>query len=234
MYNKNYNDDSIRNPGMFFVDFVKPYLSKEFHLIDLGCGSCRKVVELAPYVAYIAAADRNKIMLKYAKKRISRSGIRNIGLYECDNFNTPFASHQFDVCTSSLSTWSVPEVHRLLKSGGHLFIETLAPDDKSEIKLAFGKDELGDRGYLLNQTTEERIKRFTMALEPLFEIQTVLPTESKTSITKAGFVKLLETTPTIRNFSAKRDKKIIDSIAEDGKVSFMERRIIISAVAREV
>lgn len=233
MYNEKYDLANIRQENSDFVEFVTPYLSPYNKMIDLGCGTCRKVVSFAPLVKHITAIDRNEIMLKCAKENLAHSKILNVDLFLGDNLNTPFNSHEYDMCTTSLSFWSAAEVHRLLKSEGLLFIETLCPEDKFEIKEAFGKDDIGYRGYLYNRTTEETIVYLKASLSPFFDINSIKQTVTDTVLSEEGFINLLEVTPTIRNFSLERDIKTIKFLVNNGCVHFTEKRLMIMATSKK-
>jgi len=234
MYDRKYDLQSIRSENTDFVDFVTPHLQKSDRFVDLGCGTCRKVIKLAPFVKAVDALDRNAKMLAQAKKSLVERKIDNVRLYQGDNFNTPFRSGEYDVCSTALSTWSPAEARRLLKDGGLFFIETLCPDDKFEIKQAFGKDELGERGYLFGQTLEERLFYLRTALEAFFEVEEIRFTERKTSLTEEGFVNLLQVTPTVRGFSVEKDGERVKGLLKEGKITFTEKRMMIRAKAKEM
>ncbi|MBQ2740174.1 MAG: class I SAM-dependent methyltransferase [Clostridia bacterium] len=231
MYDKKYDERSIRSENSDFVEFMLPHLGKEKRVVDLGCGTCRKVAKIAPYVDSVDALDRNERMLAQAADSLAEKKIDNVRLFLGDNFNTPFVSNTYDVCSTALSTWSPAEARRLLKTGGTFFIETLCPDDKFEIKKAFGQDDLGERGYLFGQTCEERVYYLRTALEAFFEVEEWLFTERQTELTEEGFLGLLELTPTIRGFSLEKDGDIVKRLLVDGKVRFTEKRMMIRATA---
>ena len=234
MYDRKYDLQSIRSENSDFVDFVTPRLRKSDLLVDLGCGTCRKVIKLAPFVKAVDALDRNEKMLAQAEESLVERKIDNVRLYQGDNFNTPFRSGAYDVCSTALSTWSPAEARRLLKDDGLFFIETLCPDDKFEIKQAFGKDELGERGYLFEQTLEERLFYLRTALEAFFEVEEVRFAERQTSLTEEGFVNLLQVTPTVRGFSVEKDGERVKGLLKEGKITFTEKRMMIRAKAKEM
>jgi SAM-dependent methyltransferase len=233
MYDRKYDLQSIRSENNDFVDFVTPHLQKSDLLVDLGCGTCRKVIKLAPCVKAVDALDRSEAMLAQARKSLTERKIDDVRLYQGDNFNTPFRSGGYDVCTTALSTWSPAEARRLLKDGGLFFIETLCPDDKFEIKQAFGEDELGARGYLFGQTAEERLFYLRTALEAFFEVEEIRFTERQTSLTEEGFINLLQVTPTVRGFSVEKDGETVKGLLKEGKITFTEKRMMIRAKAKE-
>ena len=233
MYTQGYDEKTIRQDSNHFVNFVIPSLNKDVNLLDLGCGTCKKLIDIAANTSKSFGIDRNQNLLTYATRKIEAERITNIFLYRGDNLATPFSSETFDFCTASLTLWSAGEVHRVLNRHGVFFIELLTADDKLDIKKAFGKDELGWRGRFLNQTHSERMNYITKSLEPFFSIDEIKDVNYQTSLSRDGFIALLQQTPTIRNFSIVNDRNAVDSVINNGKVVFFEHRILIKATKRE-
>lgn len=234
MYTAEYDSDRIRRPRNDFVDYVVPYLTKESSLIDLGCGTCKKLIQLAKHVGKADGIDTNETVLRRGGDKIAQSTLTNIMLFSCNNFATPFRSQSYDFCTASLTLWSSAEVHRILKPNGLFFLEILCADDKKEIKQAFGKDEWGWRGRYLNQSVDERMMYIRKSMEPFFEIVDEQEVKYRTSLSVDGFVLLLNQTPTIRGFSESLDGKIIENLSEAGRISFDEHRVFIRAKRKGV
>jgi SAM-dependent methyltransferase len=232
MYSKKYDSDFIRSNNKFYFEFINKYLDKEFSLVDLGCGTCRKNINIANKVKSIYGIDINEDMLEKAKINIKNSSVENIKIFFGNNFNSPFQNHIFDICTVALTSYSVPEIQRILKPNGILLIETLTAKDKHEIKDVFGFDELGNRGFLSNQSESFRYRNICDSLTPFFEIIEMKKVEWKTKLEISSFVELLEVTPTIRNFSKISDFSAIDSISKNGFVEFTESRYYIAAKSR--
>ena len=158
--------------------------------------------------------------------------ISNVFLVKADNHNTPFSSNSFDICTASLTHWSSVEVYRVLKPGGLFFIETLCPEDKFEIKQLFPDDQIGKRGYLSNQDSQERIKYLTTELSVFFEILNLQTVISKTTLSLQNLITLLELTPTIRGFDKNTDCDLLVPIVRNNSVTFTEKRLYIVAKTR--
>lgn len=234
MYDKTYDKKSIRTENRDFVNFLLPYLRKNDLLVDLGCGTCRKVVLIAPHVHRVDGMDRSQEMIEQAKISLVEKKIENVRLFYGDNYNTPFPSRQYDVASTALSVWSPSETHRLLKPNGLFFIETLCSDDKKEMKEVFGDDELGSRGYLCSQTREERTYYLLAALEPFFDVEEYQFTERETTLSAEGFIGMLQVTPTIRGFSLEKDGRIIQQLLSNGEITFIERRMMIRARAKDI
>lgn len=232
MYDERYDDGKIRGGKSAFIGYVRPFLSAGMQMADFGCGTCRKVMQYAPLVGSVDAVDRSERMLHRAAQSLEQNGIENVRLFQGDNLNTPFPSHSYDVCTVSLSAWSAAEAHRLLKPQGCFFIEALLPDDKGEIKRAFGEDALGARGYLYGQTVEERMMYLEKSVRAFFSIEDISFFEQKTTLSEQGFLELLALTPTIRGFDEKADESVLKDLIQNGEVTFTERRVFLRALAK--
>ena len=229
MYSKKYDNSAIRNNHIYFLDFIKPYLSPYYKLLDLGCGTGNKIIPIADAVYHIDGVDINQQMLECARSKIISKGISNIELYNENNFCLPFKSSTYDVCSACLTYWSASEVYRLLKIGGLFLLESLLPEDKIEVKRLFDEDELGVRGRFLNQTNEERLFYIKKEIECFFEPIIIKSVSFKTTISKDGLIALLTETPTIRDFSIEKDGGVIEQISKSGSVSFTEQRLFIVA-----
>lgn len=230
MYSDRYNSSLIRSNQYDTIEQIQGWLDQNYDSsVDLGCGTCRKTIRLSSYVSKIFAIDRNQSMLQASKKILDAKGISNIRLIEADNFATPLPSRSFDVVTSFLSRYSSSEVHRLLKRDGKFIIEAVGGNDKRQLKKAFGTDDIGPRGMLLNQTPEERLSYLKYELSSLFEIEKLINVEFNTHLNRAGLIELLTQTPTIRGFSLSKDIDTINALCSNEIVTFNEHRIIILA-----
>lgn len=154
----------------------------------------------------------------------------NIILGVCDNFYLPFNKNSFDLVSCFLSKYDVGEVSRVLKPGGIFIVETLGANDKKEIKKAFGKDKLGWRGKMLNDTTPEKIARLQKEFLPFFDIKKVYIIKYRTKIKIEMLLELFNMTNDIRNFNKHSDSQKIHSFVDnDNNIEFNEERIIIIA-----
>jgi len=229
LYSAKYDDAEIRSTNHDVIQYILPLLNFGMEAIDLGCGTCRKSIRIAPHVARLDCVDKNKNMLKKAEINKNAAGLLNIRLCCGDNMDVPLKSHSYDFCTCLLTTWSPAEAHRLLRNDGLLFIETLCSNDKSEMKIAFGKDEFGWRGRYLNQDPDERLFYLKQQINSFFDILSIETVTFKTILTRDGLIELLFETPTIRDFSLSRDGYIIEKITPNKKILLIERRVMIIA-----
>ena len=232
MYDARYDNEQIRSNHFDFISQMRRFISENALLLDLGCGTCRKTEKMAKIVKTVWGTDRNEEMLRKASENLVEKQISNITLVKTDNYNTPFSSHSFDICTACLTRWSSSEVCRILKPGGLFLIETLLPEDKQEIKQLFPDDCIGKRGYLSNQNSQERILYLTTELGAFFEILNMQTVVSETTLPLEGLITLLELTPTIRGFDRKIDCDRLSPLVQNDFVTFTERRIYIAAKAK--
>jgi ubiquinone/menaquinone biosynthesis C-methylase UbiE len=227
MYTEEYDSELIRNPSYNISEYLKNFKIFNGKALDLGCGTCRKIIPLAEDVAGYYAIDKSELMLKKANENIKAQGIKNIFLLQGDNLYLPFPNRSFDIITCFLSYYYVPEIHRNLKKDGKIFIETLGANDKREIKSRFGKDEYGWRGILLNTNNAERILYLKKSLSPFFNNVNIEIFKFQTTIPREGFENLLKLTPTVRSFNPVRDSHIIDKLVDsNNNVTFNEERIV--------
>lgn len=232
MYNSNYDSKCIRNSLSSHYAFILPYLREDMNLLDIGCGTCRKDLPIADKVHKIIGIDSNVEMLLQAKKNIQSNFIKNIETLYGNNFSLPFESHCFDVCNASLTSFSVSEVHRVLKKDGLFVVELLTSKDKYELKKLFGYDEFGLRGIYSNQLELERLNYIKKSFEPFFDLIELKKLEWETELTFDGLITLLETTPTIRGFSHDKDKLLLKKISNQESVTFTESRYYIAAKSK--
>lgn len=229
MYDARYDEEQIHSKQFDFVAYIKGYLSENAMLLDLGCGTCRKTEKIARIVKTVWGTDRNDLMLTKASENLIQKQITNVLLVKTDNHNTPFLSNSFDICTASLTHWSTTEVFRVLKPGGLFLIETLCPEDKLEIKQSFPEDHIGKRGYLSNQSSQERIRYLLTELSVFFEILNQKTMVSQTTLPLDDLITLLELTPTIRGFDKNKDYEFLRPLVNNNTVTFTEKRLYIVA-----
>jgi SAM-dependent methyltransferase len=228
-YSAEYDSLEIRTESHDVIQYIIPFLNNKMVAIDLGCGTCRKSIQIAAHIHRLDCIDINEKMLIQAEINKNMSGLQNIRLCLGDNMDVPVESTTYDLCTAFLTTWSPAEAHRLLCKDGLLVIESLCSNDKIEMKTAFGKDEFGWRGRYLNQSTDERLFYLKRQISSFFNILSMKIISFDTILTRNGLIKLLLETPTIRNFSLSHDEHIIDKITQDNKIKLFKRRVIIIA-----
>ena len=70
MYEKNYDTDKIRNKEYCVTNYIQKYYKNEDICLDLGCGSCRKILDISQKVQYYYAIDFNLNRILEAKNNI--------------------------------------------------------------------------------------------------------------------------------------------------------------------
>lgn len=232
IYSREYDSPGIRSTTYNTVSYIRPLLKKDMIAVDLGCGTCKKSIEIAKNVSRIDCVDISSAMLKQAKINITKTKTDNIRLCKANNIDVPLPSHSYNLCTAFLTTWIASEAYRLLSQKGLLIIETLDAEDKIEMKKAFGKDNFGWRGCYLNQTSVEKDKLLLMQLDPFFHIQAVKKITFETFLSKDDLIKLLKVTPTVRDFSLERDGGIVEELTLGNIIRMVERRTLVFACTK--
>lgn len=231
MYNKEYDNSGIHSKNYDIVGIIdKYYDDKNAIALDMGCGTCRKIIPLAGKIRHYYAIDHNYQMIEQAQINIAKNAISNISVHFGNNFYLPFDDHSIDIISGFLTTYSIEEIVRTLKPNGICILELLGSNDKKKVKQAFGQDHLGWRGCMLNSSQIDRPSRLKSIFEHHFS-SIITQVYSYETITDRGqFESLLQMTPTIRDFSPVRDKGVIDSLSDgNGNISYTEEKIIMIA-----
>lgn len=115
---------------------------------DLGCGTGRVSLALAPYVARVVAVDSSAAMLQAARKRLR--GLDNIDLRRGDLEALPIDDDRLDAATLMLVLHHVPEpgnavgeVARVLKPGGRVLVVDMLAHDRESYRQQMGHVWLG-------------------------------------------------------------------------------------------
>ena len=210
------------------MNYIKQYFNKDFVCLDIGCGSCRKIIPVLDVVKQYFAVDINSYRIEDAKKLCER--FNNLILTVCDNYFLPYDKENFDVVTSFMTKYNVPEVWRVLKPNGLFIIEIPSADDKRGLKEKFGRDKLGWRGRMVNDLRSGQERRIKAEIAPFFEIQREEAIHFTTSLKMEKLTELLNMTNEIRDFGTKQDIMTLKLMqSSDGLISFEEDRIIIIA-----
>ncbi len=226
MYGKLYDDINIRNRNYNIQKYILEYYDENYMCLDLGCGSCRKIIPLCDKVLHYYAIDNNPKRISTAKRKCKN--ISNITLGVGDNYYLPFENSSFDLVSCFMTKYSIGEIYRVLKDNGILIIETAGANDKRDLRKAFGKDSLGWRGKMLPDTSEERKIRLMRELSPFFKLIDTRIVKFETRIPLNKFIKLTRMTHDIRNFGKYTDIKTAYMLRdEDGNIKFEEEKIIL-------
>jgi ubiquinone/menaquinone biosynthesis C-methylase UbiE len=126
-------------------------------VLDLGAGTGRLTLMLAPRVSSVHAFDVSSEMLRVCRERLVASGLSNWDVDVADHRQLPVPDHSVDLIVSGwsvayLAVWN-PETHRdelanwmnetkrVLKPGGHIILfESLGTGNETPVRLEHLRD----------------------------------------------------------------------------------------------
>lgn len=121
--------DTVADP---LIAAVNP--EPDDRVLDVGCGPGDRVVSIAPLVAEVTGLDLTPAMLKEARARQARTGVRNVRWIEGDAANAPFADGAFTLVLSQATLHHVAdpaailaEMRRVCAPGGRIAVIDLTP-----------------------------------------------------------------------------------------------------------
>ena len=119
-------------------------------LLDVGTGTGRMLELLAPQAGRALGVDQSPQMLRMARTRLERAGLRNAQLRQGDIFALPVERDAFDlvVLHQVLHYLDDParalrEVARTLRPGGRLLVVDFAPHGEEDLRTAHAHRRLG-------------------------------------------------------------------------------------------
>ena len=161
------------------VSRTKSYLTIDDKVLDFGCATGTKTLELADSVKHIQGLDISTEMINEANKKLNDSSFENINFAQGDIFDNDYEKASFDKIISygvihllNDSDTVIRRIHELLKPDG-LFISSTAC---LKGKMAF-KNSLEFKAYLL-------IKK--LGIFPL-HLNMFMPENVENIITNQGF-----------------------------------------------
>jgi ubiquinone/menaquinone biosynthesis C-methylase UbiE len=103
-------------------------------VLDVGCGSGKLAVALAPWVAHVTGVDLTPAMLEQARALQARSGLSNIEWRQADSTALPVEDGAFDLVISRAMFHhaanplrTLAEMRRACAVGGRIAVDDLAP-----------------------------------------------------------------------------------------------------------
>lgn len=236
-YDQNYESDLMRgtqDPRPWnLIEIIKSYCKKTDSLLDVGCGTAFKTIQLANCVKSIYGIDNNEKMLEKAKQNIQDTKIKNIFIANADVQQIPFDDNCFDIATCMVAPHNTKELFRILKSGGYAILEKLGDQDNRNLKNEFDYNKKRKRGQFADLKEDERAKIYKKEFGGLFSEVSIKNEFWKTWYSIEGLYLLLEQTPIIKNFNKKRDKQIIEKIKEKymtkKRIETLQNRLLIIA-----
>ncbi|HTB49306.1 MAG TPA: class I SAM-dependent methyltransferase [Verrucomicrobiae bacterium] len=204
------------------------------NLLDIGCGTAHKLLEIAPAVRSVVGVEPSADMRHRAEDHIAQAALTNVTIVEGNCDDIPYSDSSFDVVTCMLAPHVTSEVHRVLKPGGVAIMEKLGEQDKTVMKACFPPDDTGKRGQLEDLRPNERRDIYRDEFEALFSEVTIRSGFWSTLLTAAGLDLLLAQTPTIRDFDPIKDQASVQRVKErsartDGRILTTQHRLLIIA-----
>ena len=211
---------------------LESMLHYEALALDVGCGTCRKLIPIAGACRTYYGIDRNPAMIRKAVTNVTQANVANVHPRLGHAFYLPFDGENLDLVSCMLAPYSLEEFHRVLRPNGHVFMELLGVDDKRDIKSRFGSDKLGWRGILLNTDNATKENNLYRGLSAYFEEIEIRHFRWRTTIPFEGLLVLLSMTPTIRDFHLEADRHVVEGIRKlstADRVTFEEHRMVVTA-----
>lgn len=123
-------------------------IDEQDKILDLCTGTATSAINIAKAKTNIkiVGVDLSKDMLKVAKDKVKRAGIRNIKLYQMDATQLKFKSNSFDKVLLSLilheldeelANKIIMEAKRVLKDNGEIIITEWEPSEQLSKKILF-------------------------------------------------------------------------------------------------
>lgn len=236
-YDQRYESNLLRGPEdprpWDLFEVIRKHTKKSDQLLDIGCGTAAKLVQLAGDAGKLYGLEPNEKMREKAEENIRQASISNITLVDGQAEEIPFPENYFDVVTCMVAPHDTAQVHRVLKPGGYAIIEKIGDRDKWNLKQEFDSDEKGPRGQFSDLEAGQRAKMYEKEFGELFSEVSVENGSWKTYYTAEGIILILEQTPTIRGFNREEDaealRKIRDKYSMLRGIETTQNRILIVA-----
>jgi len=122
------------------IDKIKSYLSPEYHVLDIGCGTGTQCDDLANNVKQVIGIDISSKLLAIANHRMAERNIENVEFIQTTIFDERFKPESFDVVMAFYVLHFcenidevVKHIYGLLKPGGWFILETACMGDKNRL-----------------------------------------------------------------------------------------------------
>lgn len=114
------------------IDRTKEYLNANDNVLDFGCATGTKTIELADAIKHIHGLDLSAEMVREATKKKDKVNVKNVSFSQGTIYNDDLGKSSFDKIVAYAiihlledSEKVIQRIHELLKPGG-LFISTTA------------------------------------------------------------------------------------------------------------
>jgi ubiquinone/menaquinone biosynthesis C-methylase UbiE len=108
-----------------YADFLLPYLTPTFRVLDVGCGDGAISIGLGKVAGHVVGVDPDEDAFEEARRYATRQGIENVDFRAGDVYSLGLPDNEFDACLchSVLEVIDRPldalhEIKRTLKPGG--------------------------------------------------------------------------------------------------------------------
>jgi len=120
---------------------TKEYLNANDNVLDFGCATGTKTLELADAIKHIHGLDISAEMISEATKKKNKANVRNVSFSQGTIFNDDLEKASFDkiiayaiIHLMEESEKVIQRIHELLKPGGLFISATACFKDKMDIK----------------------------------------------------------------------------------------------------
>ncbi len=133
-----------------------PLVPRGLSVVDIGTGTGGLLPHLAEFSERIVGIDHSAQMLRHARDRARRLGLKNVEFHRADVSKLPLPSDTFDAAFAVLvlhhapkPTLAVREMARVVKPGGHVIVLDLVAhgqewlrNEQADLWLGFTNDEV--------------------------------------------------------------------------------------------
>lgn len=216
------------------TSIVVSFLRPTDRVLDIGAGTAAKLVALSKHAREIVALEPNEDMRGSAIRNLAAQKISNIQVTQGVAAKLPYSEGEFDVVTSMVAPYEVAEIFRVLKPGGIAIVERVGDRDKWSIKLAFGEDSDGPRGYMSHLAEGELVSRCKAEFEAYFcDVDARNGFWNTYYLRLEDIIYLCSHTPTVRDFDPVRDRESLERISRelttDRGIVTQQNRVLIVA-----
>jgi SAM-dependent methyltransferase len=214
-------------------DVIARHLQSHHTILDVGCGTATKTMELARQARRMIGVEPSPSMRAAAMGNATGMGITNFSVVAGYSQELPLADGSVDVLSSIMSPPDASEFGRVLRKGGVAVVECLGERDKYNVTVEFGRDERGLRGLFIECAEGERLAYLTEQFAAHFSDVETVEGRWRTRFSIEGLVLLLEQTPTVRGFDRARDAAALRRVAQhhggpDGIETYQHRVLVVA------
>jgi ubiquinone/menaquinone biosynthesis C-methylase UbiE len=138
------NEKKFESASRELIAGTKEYLNANDNVLDLGCATGTKTLELAEAIRHIHGLDLSAEMIGEATRKKNKANITNVSFSQGTIFNDDLEKASFDkIIAYSIihlledSEKVIQRIHELLKPGGLLISETACFKEKMDRKTRF-------------------------------------------------------------------------------------------------